>query len=587
MWPNAAPALHGRVTLRSDSIQLVNAGERPSPGVVATASKAVLWIALYVLGIWYADVFVHASSQVTIFWPASGIAFAAVVGLGLRWAVIIPVAVLIAHATFATVPLAFVPFSVLSNLLGAIAGAAVLRVARASTTHRSISVLAILVGAVAMAAAAAAIGTAGLVYAEMVPPVAATASFVKWALGDLLGIACIAPTLLLLIVRRSRSRADAPTRADFAPVQEKILWVLAYAGAYLFLYWAGSQDTIYAIGTVAFPLGLLVWSAFRFERLWTTLATLVAVFVVTSLTGLGLAAFEPPRSTLDAVLLLSVLNLVAILPLMLMETIHAQHVGARRSLRLLSESSQLQQEQLEDLVAERTRQLDEANHQLEHASQTDALTGLRNRRYVARQLPLDLAFYEREALSSTAPPHALFFALVDIDHFKQINDRFGHKAGDEVLQQFAEALVGLVRSSDYAIRWGGEEFLLVLRPMPAESVTVVGDRICSHIASRQFQVTGHPPLSVTCSVGFSERDLGAPGPGLPWEQLVELADAALYWVKQNGRDNWAVLRPAPGLQIEDLAEGLRGGAQAAIDAGAAVALTGQSHRRRLAVKPAP
>lgn len=549
----------------------------PLPTYSAVALKVVLWTALYALGVWYSDVLIVGRSSMTLFWPAAGVAFAAVVGLGLRWVVIIPVALLISHLTFAPVSSGFLAFSLLSNLLGALAGASVLRIAQASTAHRAISVVAMLGGAVAMSLVAAGIGTVGLVYADMASSSTAAGAFMKWAFSDLLGIACVAPTLLLLLARAHQQK-DAPSRLDDASGLEKGLWLLACVGASVFLVWVGSQHSSYALGTAAFPLALLVWSAFRFGRLWTALSTLIAVFAATSLTALGLVAFRSPASMLDTMLLLAFLNIFAILPLMLMETIHGQRLVARRSLRLLAEAGQAQQAQLEGLVAERTRQLDEANRQLEEVSQTDVLTGLRNRRYASRQLPLDVAFYARATPSPHAPPHALLFALVDIDHFKRINDQLGHPAGDKVLQQFATALEGLVRSGDYVIRWGGEEFLLVLRPMSCESLAIIGQRICSQIASHRFQVAGHPPLPITCSIGFAEQPLTGTGAALPWEQLVELADAALYWVKRNGRHNWAVLHPAPGLALEALVNRLRYGAQAAIDDGAAVVHSGTQER---------
>ncbi|MEO6172201.1 MAG: diguanylate cyclase, partial [Arenimonas sp.] len=113
---------------------------------------------------------------------------------------------------------------------------------------------------------------------------------------------------------------------------------------------------------------------------------------------------------------------------------------------------------LEQQVLERTQQLHAANLQLEHASQTDPLTGLRNRRYLASQLPADLSFYDREHTRLGGVRQSLLFALVDIDHFKRVNDTYGHGAGDRVLQQFAEVLTRLVRTGDYIVRWGGEEF---------------------------------------------------------------------------------------------------------------------------------
>ncbi|WP_158238344.1 sensor domain-containing diguanylate cyclase [Luteimonas rhizosphaerae] len=544
-------------------------------GALAVLRTAVVWTALYVLAIWCAESFVVGAPAVTLFWPASGIAYAAVVGLGMRWVLILPVALLIAHATFAPVPPEFVPFSVMSNVLGALSGAVFLRVVRTFSPHRAAGVFGILGGAMAMAVVSAGVGTLGLVKAGMVPGADAAAAYMKWALSNLLGIACIAPALLLVLESRMRVQTDAPPTSAYAGATERWVWLMACVASYGFLYWVGSQASHYPLGMVAIPLALLVWSAFRFTRLWTATSTLVAVAVVTSLLGLGLAAYRPPTTTLDAVLLLGLLNLFAILPLMLMETIHVQRVGAIRSARLLAEATRIQQEELEALVAERTRQLDAANRRLEELSQTDALTGLRNRRYVSRQLPLDLAFYERDALQPHTPNQALYFALVDIDHFKRINDRLGHRAGDEVLQQFATLLGGLIRSSDYAVRWGGEEFLLVLRPMPSESVSVLGRRICALVAAHAFDVTGQPPLTLTCSVGFAERNPGDDA-ALPWEQTIELADAALYWVKQHGRNNWAALRPANGVPPALLVERIRDGTQAAIDDGIAIVSCGRA-----------
>ena len=210
--------------------------------------------------------------------------------------------------------------------------------------------------------------------------------------------------------------------------------------------------------------------------------------------------------------------------------------------------------------------LQTANLQLEVASQTDPLTGLHNRRYLTSQIPADLAFYDREHARSGNSDHALVFAIVDIDHFKRINDSYGHKAGDQVLQKFAQALTGLVQSGDYIVRWGGEEFLLVFRPMSRESVTALGERIRSNVAGQVFDIGDGVRLPLTCSVGLAEYPLFRDGQHpLGWEQTVELADAALYWVKNNGRNGWATLRPTEHSDRASLLHSLQAGAQALID----------------------
>ena len=207
-----------------------------------------------------------------------------------------------------------------------------------------------------------------------------------------------------------------------------------------------------------------------------------------------------------------------------------------------------------------------ANLQLEHASQTDPLTGLHNRRYLSSQIPADLAFYDREHERSGDDEQALVFAIVDIDHFKRINDSYGHTTGDRVLQMFAQVLTGQVQTGDYVVRWGGEEFLLVFRPMLRQSVPALGERIRRKVAEHVFDGGDGVRLPLRCSIGLAEYPLFRDAPHeLGWEQTVELADAALYWVKNKGRDGWAALRPTEYSDRASLLQSLQSGAQALID----------------------
>jgi diguanylate cyclase (GGDEF)-like protein len=238
-----------------------------------------------------------------------------------------------------------------------------------------------------------------------------------------------------------------------------------------------------------------------------------------------------------------------------------------------------QRTQLERQVAERTQQLHAANLQLEHASQTDPLTGLRNRRYLANQIPADLSFYDREQARTGNTELTLLFALIDIDHFKRINDQYGHKAGDRVLQQFAQLMLRLVRVGDYVVRWGGEEFLLVFRPIPRQYVPVLGERIRRCVAEQIFDVGDDLRLPLTCSIGLAEYPLlRDPQHHLGWEQMIELADAGLYWVKENGRDGWAELQPTGQGDMPGLIRGLQTGAQALIDSGRVVVVSSKGFK---------
>lgn len=229
---------------------------------------------------------------------------------------------------------------------------------------------------------------------------------------------------------------------------------------------------------------------------------------------------------------------------------------------------QRRQAELEALVDQRTEALAYANRQLEEASHTDPLTGLRNRRYIGAQLPADLSFYDRQVSALREEDKAMLFALVDIDHFKHVNDRYGHRAGDLVLQQFAQVLERLVRTGDYVARWGGEEFLLVFRPMPQRDVATIGHRIQSAVVAHAFDLGNGLVLPLTCSVGLSQyphaRDDGAQ---LGWEAMIELADEALYYVKANGRNGWASFRPTPTTALDRLVQDVHADAKGMLAAG--------------------
>lgn len=221
--------------------------------------------------------------------------------------------------------------------------------------------------------------------------------------------------------------------------------------------------------------------------------------------------------------------------------------------RFMRHRHRQQRRSLETLVLQRTEALEVANRQLEEASHTDPLTGLRNRRYMASQIPADLAYYDRQVERGMHGEEVMVFAMVDIDHFKTINDSHGHSTGDLVLQQFATLLNRLVRSGDYVVRWGGEEFLLVFRPMPMRNLQVIGNRLRDTVNAHPFDIDHGRSLRVTCSIGLSEYPLFRDQQGrIGWETMVELADQALYYVKTNDRDGWAAFRPTERTDLATL-----------------------------------
>lgn len=238
-------------------------------------------------------------------------------------------------------------------------------------------------------------------------------------------------------------------------------------------------------------------------------------------------------------------------------------VGYRFQLRHL----RAQRGRLEKLVETRTSELREVNERLEEASRTDPLTGLNNRRYLGMQLPSDLVWFRRQLQKGEDGEKAMVFALIDLDNFKRINDSLGHDAGDELLRQFADRLQDTVRAGDYCVRWGGEEFLIVLRPLPRDEVVKVVARIQKTI-SRSFSLGQEKSLSLTCSIGAIEHPFVDNDPdAVPWETLVSLADLALYAVKSSGRNGWAILRPGPAFDAAQTVSHARDDFRAALGRG--------------------
>jgi len=157
---------------------------------------------------------------------------------------------------------------------------------------------------------------------------------------------------------------------------------------------------------------------------------------------------------------------------------------------------------------------------------TDNLTGLYNRHYLSQHLENMV----REALSHNKP---LSLLMMDMDHFKQVNDNYGHDVGDQVLKQLAQIISGSIRSSDLAARFGGEEFVILMPGTPMLAAAEVADRIRRQVESYRFAVThevGH--LQKTISIGLSSLNpMGDSG-----ETLLKRADEALYACKNAGRN---------------------------------------------------
>lgn len=203
------------------------------------------------------------------------------------------------------------------------------------------------------------------------------------------------------------------------------------------------------------------------------------------------------------------------------------------------------------------KQLKSANAALEEVSLTDPLTGLRNRRFLEQAIVTDMALLRSrrtadERRAREVPDRVLCFLLVDLDHFKSVNDTYGHAAGDAVLVQMRERLAAASRESDYLVRWGGEEFLVVARDILRNDAPQVAERLRTAVASRPFQLPDGRALPTTCSIGFCALPFNQDDTGLPsWERAVDAADESLYEAKHNGRNAWVGISVLDSFGIAD------------------------------------
>lgn len=227
-----------------------------------------------------------------------------------------------------------------------------------------------------------------------------------------------------------------------------------------------------------------------------------------------------------------------------------------------------QRARLEKTVRRRTEELRLANNQLRDAVQTDSLTGLHNRRFIHKQLPGDLAFYERNISEPQHTKDMLVFALADIDHLRRINEDHGPHVGDAILRQFGKLLSQYTRAGDYIVRWEGEKFLLVFRPMESGVFDRIAERMRTAVQNHDFNIEGSGKLHITASLGFMEMPLDPlERDPLQWEDFIELADHALYYVKSSGRNGWATLRPTDTTRRDTLVDEVRLHLQALVDNG--------------------
>jgi diguanylate cyclase (GGDEF)-like protein len=184
---------------------------------------------------------------------------------------------------------------------------------------------------------------------------------------------------------------------------------------------------------------------------------------------------------------------------------------------------------LQDDLAAKFEELQRANAQLAKIAGTDPLMNIGNRRSFEEAIT-------RIASGAARERSRYGVLMIDVDHFKKVNDRYGHATGDRVLSAVATALSNAKGQADEVFRFGGEEVVLVSPDQTDDGLRVLGERLRLAIAALRIEGAGEGAIGVTASFGAALGDRGE----IPWETVVERADRALYGSKESGRDRVTV-----------------------------------------------
>ncbi len=368
-------------------------------------------------------------------------------------------------------------------------------------------------------AALAAAFAGGAVYSALRSTEVPYLEFVRvWWFGDGLGLLILTPLLLgFRPFGVASAAAAAGTRSADA-----FIWIVGVAVLVLFWTWPeGRVLGVYMGPVLLLPIALYI--AARYEPRWVAAAVALVAISLVGAVAFGRSPFgplEPRDAVIRAQEYIFVMTLLALGLATLLGQVRARQrevESANRDLRRLNS-------ELEARVDERTLELRHANRILAELAAVDPLTDLYNRRGLT-----DIG--QREIALARRGGRNLAVMMLDLDHFKAVNDRYGHQAGDDTLKHCAALLKRLARGSDSCGRYGGEEFVLLAPETELVGAGVLAERILEELRSTPVP-TSNGEIRVTASIGVTV--LGARDAKLA--DVLRRADAALYEAKAAGRD---------------------------------------------------
>ena len=456
-----------------------------------------LLAALYYVAAKASLIFAIPPGYATAVWPPSGIALAALLLFGFRLWPGIWLGAALANLTVESSQFAALAIGS-GNALEAIAGASLVRryISHAQPYFDRVrNVVKFVAGAGLCSTIAATIGVTSLALHGTVAWSEFAQNWWTWWNGDTAGIIIVTPLIL-----------NWKLRHHIVWSQSKILEAVSLAISLLFISYL-----VFGIGTgtsTSLPLTflilpLIIWAAFRFSRREVTTVCVAVCSIAVWFTIEHAGPFAHDTLNLSLLLLLAFISTITATGLMLSAAVDER----RRAME----------------------ELGQALHDKQEQASTDPLTGLSNRRHLWE-------FLQREWIRSRRGESALAVVMMDLDHFKRINDQFGHEAGDIVLTEIAALLKAQIRGSDIACRFGGEEFALVLPDATLAAVQRRAEGIRMAIQRFDLKYRGQPLGGLTASFGIAIAPNHAADP----ESLLRASDQALYEAKAGGRDRVVV-----------------------------------------------
>lgn len=339
-----------------------------------------------------------------------------------------------------------------------------------------------------------------------------------WWIGDATGLVILTPFLHMLFNAGLSQRVASdtwPHRLELAGA-----WLFGLVTCYTVFFLDLHSEDYLALPPLA-VIAAPIWVAIRFGPLANSfLATAVTLFVVFSTTA-GAGPFVLDQQERSALLTQEFVVLFTAIVLYVSAFVHQNRRNSHKLRHALADVKLLNQA-LEERVRQRTRELFDANRQLQTLALTDELTGIPNRRKMKE-------LGEKEARRSERSERPFTVMLLDIDHFKSINDRYGHTVGDQCLQAFVNAIAPSLRSIDRFGRWGGEEFVIIVPDSDHVDLVHLSNKLLAHVREVSVPVDDHQ-ISMTVSIGVAEWHHAG------FDKLVSEADDALYRAKAQGRD---------------------------------------------------